>query len=74
MSHFLLRTKKLKITHIIRNQGLGLTLRREEREDSRSIGKEGGSIIGGREGADSRIETETRGRIRRRTWKIKKRN
>lgn len=45
---------------------------------SRSIAEEGDNIIGGREKEDSRIETEIiniKDRIiRRRTWKIKKRN
>ncbi len=68
-----------KVTNIIRGRGTKyISVRPEERGDriSRSIGREGGSIIEGREGVDSKIETTTedgtRGRIRRRTWKIKK--
>jgi hypothetical protein len=55
-----------------------VTLTTTKEAISRSIAEGEDSIIGGREKVDSRIETEIisiKGRIiRRRTWKIKKRN
>lgn len=63
-------------TGIKRNQRFKETLRIErEGVEMKEIGKEIDSIIGSRGGAGSRIETETstKGGIRRRTWRIKKR-